>query len=233
TLRCFHVAARPWHPRTMSVVMRTPRVDELPALLRTLAGWQREGLPVPLHPGDVAWFQRFGADATAAALRVWEQGGSARAIGLLDGPTLLRLGLDLDAADDDELAGVMARDIQSLPEVTDVEAGLARHVRSRLAEAGWADGEPFTPLARDLTEPVDTGGFDIRIIGPDQAHERAAVQRAAFPGSTFTVERWHAMAAGPGYADGRCVVVYDGDTAAAAATVWSAGPGRPGLLEPV
>jgi len=63
---------------------------------------------------------------------------------------------------------------------------------------------------------------------------RAAVQRASFDNSTFTDERWRAMAAGLPYADARCLVAYDdvGD-AVAAVTVWSAGPGRPGLLEPL
>ncbi len=60
------------------------------------------------------------------------------------------------------------------------------------------------------------------------------LQRAAFEGSTFTVDRWQAMAAGSAYADARCLVAYDDrDTAVAAATVWSAGPRRPGLLEPM
>jgi ribosomal protein S18 acetylase RimI-like enzyme len=42
------------------------------------------------------------------------------------------------------------------------------------------------------------------------------------------------MAGAAPYADARCLVAYDqrGD-AVAALTVWSAGPGRPGLLEPV
>jgi GNAT superfamily N-acetyltransferase len=62
---------------------------------------------------------------------------------------------------------------------------------------------------------------------------RAAVQRAAFDGSTFTDERWHAMAAGSPYAKAQCLVACDDqDTAVAAATVWSAGSDRPGLLEP-
>lgn len=36
------------------------------------------------------------------------------------------------------------------------------------------------------------------------------------------------------YADARCLVAYDGQgNAVAAVTVWSAGPGKPGLLEPL
>jgi hypothetical protein len=34
-------------------------------------------------------------------------------------------------------------------------------------------------------------------------------QRASFDRSTFTDERWHAMAAGLPYADARCLVAYD------------------------
>jgi predicted N-acetyltransferase YhbS len=74
----------------------------------------------------------------------------------------------------------------------------------------------------------------IEVIGPEQAHERAAVQRASFDRSTFTAEGWHAMAAGSPYADARCLVAYDDQgNAMAAVTVWSAGPGKPGLLEPM
>jgi ribosomal protein S18 acetylase RimI-like enzyme len=74
----------------------------------------------------------------------------------------------------------------------------------------------------------------IEVIGPEQAHVRTAVQRASFGGSTFTDERWHAMAAGLPYADARCLVAYDDQgNAVAAVTVWSAGPGTPGLLEPM
>ncbi|WP_300682559.1 GNAT family N-acetyltransferase [Nocardioides sp.] len=42
------------------------------------------------------------------------------------------------------------------------------------------------------------------------------------------------MAAGPAYRRARCLIAYDDHgTAVAATTVWSAGPGRPGLIEPL
>ncbi|MER6130209.1 GNAT family N-acetyltransferase [Streptomyces sp. NPDC001795] len=42
------------------------------------------------------------------------------------------------------------------------------------------------------------------------------------------------MAAGLPYADARCLVAYDDQrNAVAAVTVWSAGPGKPGLPEPM
>lgn len=46
------------------------------------------------------------------------------------------------------------------------------------------------------------------------------MQRVAFRTSTCTDDRWRAMAAGPAYADARCLVAYDGrgrDTRAVAA----------------
>ncbi len=74
----------------------------------------------------------------------------------------------------------------------------------------------------------------VEVIGPERARVRAAVQRAAFDGSTFTDERWHVMAAGLPYAHARCLLPYDDrGNAVAAATVWSAGAGKPGLLGPM
>ena len=35
--------------------------DDLPHLVRLLASWQRVGSPFQLHPGDLGWHWRFGA----------------------------------------------------------------------------------------------------------------------------------------------------------------------------
>jgi ribosomal protein S18 acetylase RimI-like enzyme len=73
-------------------------------------------------------------------------------------------------------------------------------------------------------EPVDAAG----------AADRALVQRSAFKGSTFTIERWQAMKQSPagGLAVETLVRTPTGEPAAAA-TGWFAGVGRCGLLEPV
>ena len=66
------------------------------------------------------------------------------------------------------------------------------------------------------------------------AEARVAIQRASFERSTFTVERWRAMVAGLPYADARCLLGFDElGTPVAAITVWSAGVGKPGLIEPL
>ena len=127
----------------------------------------------------------------------------------------------------------MPGDVACCPQ-TVVEARFGAAFRSLLRESGWVADEPWTPLRRDLTEDVEDCGLRVEVVDADNVQERVAVQRAAFLNSTFTLERWHAMAAAPPYRRARCLVGYDerGD-AVAAVTVWSAGQGRPGLLEPL
>ncbi|SNS91655.1 GNAT family N-acetyltransferase [Actinacidiphila glaucinigra] len=224
----------------MAIVSGTPGVDGLGAAAGALREWQYDGAPAQLHPGDLGWFWRFGAEATAAAVRTWSRGGRILGVGLLDGTDLLRLTIAPDVRRDEELARRLVVDLAEpargvLPAgKAYVEAPADALVQDLLAEAGWGTDVPWTPLRRDLTEPVEDPGVRIEVIGRERAGVRAAVQRASFDGSRFTEEYWHAMAGGSPYADARCLVAYDdrGD-AVAAVTVWSAGPGRPGLLEPM
>lgn len=193
-----------------------------------------------LHPGDLGWFWRFGAAKTAAAVRTWSRDDRILAVGLLDGATLLRMTIAPEARHDEELAHQLADDLITptrgvLPEGrASVEAPVDAALGDLLSEHGWKADEPWTPLHRDLTEPVEESSVRIEVVGPQQARVRAAVQRASFEGSTFTDERWREMAAGLPYADARCLVAYDDrNNAVAAVTVWSAGAGNPGLLEPM
>ena len=224
----------------MSIVLSKPGVGELAEAVRALREWQYDGAPVQLHPGDVGWYWRFGAESTAAAVRTWSRDGQLLAVGLLDGPGLLRLAIAPAAEHDEELARQLVADVTDPerdvlpPGSGSVEARFGDLFRGLLIDDGWDLDEPWTPLRRDLTKPVESGGVRIEVIGPERADVRVAVQRAAFDSSTFTEERWHVMAASASYADARCLVAYDDRGAAvAAATVWSAGPGRPGLLEPM
>ncbi|MFD2417006.1 GNAT family N-acetyltransferase [Amycolatopsis pigmentata] len=224
----------------MTIVSRTPAVDGLGEAVGALREWQYDGAPMQLHPGDLGWFWRFGAEATAAAVRTWSRDGRILAVGLLDSPGLLRLTTAPDALRDEELAHQLVEDVTE-PErgvlaerKASVEAPTVALIQDLLSANGWSADELWTPLRRDLTEPVPDPGVRIEVVGPEHARVRATVQRASFDGSTFTDDRWHAMAAGPAYADARCLVAYDDQaTAVAAVTVWSAGPGKPGLLEPM
>jgi GNAT superfamily N-acetyltransferase len=236
----------------MAVVLNRPDVAGLERVLGALREWQRDGAPVPLHPGDVGWFWRFGGDATAAAVRTWSRGDRIVALGLLDGPNLLRMAIAPEADHDDDLAERVVADLAdpargvflvdgAMPAngvSAEVRSGVA--LREGLIAAGWVPGEPWTPLVRDLTVPMNevgsrgVSGLRVEVAGRDQVEERCAVHAAAFERSTLTSARWQRMASGPAYADARCLVGYDeAGEAVAAATVWSAGPGRPGLLEPM
>jgi ribosomal protein S18 acetylase RimI-like enzyme len=224
----------------MAIVLVKPGVDGLSEVAGVLREWQYDGAPVQLHPGDLGWFWRFGTEATAAAVRSWSRDGQILAVGLLDEPNVLRLAIAPGAQRDEELAQQLAEDVAEpgrgvlIAGKVYIEAPRGSLVRDLLFGAGWSADVPWTPLRRDLTEPVKDPGLRIEVIGPGQAHVRTAVQRASFDSSTFTNERWHAMAAGLPYADARCLVAYDDQgNAVAAVTVWSAGPGKPGLLEPM
>ncbi|WP_409237859.1 GNAT family N-acetyltransferase [Streptomyces sp. PA5.6] len=225
----------------MTIELNVPGVDGLTEAVGVLREWQHEGAPTQLHPGDVGWFWRAGAEATAAAVRTWSRSGRILAVGLLDGPDLLRLTTAPDARQDEELARQLVAD------VTDPARGVLPEGRVNIeappntlfpdllgAEHGWPLDDPWTPLRRDLTAPVRPPDLRIEEVGPAQAHAFAALLGAAFEGSRFTADSWHRTASGVPFADARCLLAYDdGGDAVAAVTVWSAGPGRPGILEPM
>jgi ribosomal protein S18 acetylase RimI-like enzyme len=222
------------------IELETTGTGDLEDVITALREWQSDDAPFQLHPGDLGWAWRLGEDELAAALRTWTSDGRIVAIGFLDGSDLLRLTVAPDRRSDPELAMRLVDDLGNpdrgiLPTGNAyVEAPTGLLVRDRLAEFGWTIGDPWTPLVRDLAAPVDVPDVRVEVIGPDRAHVRVALQRAAFENSKMTIEKWHAMADGIPYSDARCLVAYSeqGDPVGAI-TVWSAGRGRPGLIEPM
>jgi GNAT superfamily N-acetyltransferase len=212
----------------------------MPEIVAALREWQGDDVAFQLHPGDLGWFERFGADTTRAAVRMWTRDGRIIAIGLLDGADVLRLTTAPDATGDRELAEQLADDL------TDAASGVFAKgeaflevpngalVRELLTDAGWHIDEPWTPLSRDLREPVESHALAIETVTPELVETRVALQRTSFATSVFTVEAWRAMASGLSFLDARDLVGFDeSGTPVAAITVWSAGPGRPGLVEPM
>lgn len=212
-----------------------------------LANWQVDDGPVHLHPGDLGWHSTRGAAATAAAVRVWSRGGKLLAVGLLDGPHLLRLALDPAARDDDGLAVQVAADVSDdargvLPAGdAAVEARGAGSLDRTLAGRGWESGEWWTPLRRDLSEAVDAPEVRLETVTARRAADWARVHWSAFRPAPPTdadlrrlEERWITMATGPFAGRARTLIARDAACdAVAVVTVWTAGPGRPGLLEPM
>ncbi|WP_143202568.1 GNAT family N-acetyltransferase [Amycolatopsis sp. CB00013] len=226
----------------MVISLEKPGPDGLNEAVEALREWQSEGVAWQLHPGDLGWYWRKGTAATAEAVRIWRRDGRILAVGFLDGADLLRLTTAPDVRRDEELAQRVAEDVAApergvLPSgQVSVEAPMDALLQDVLPGHGWHvdEEEPWTPLSLDLTEPVKAPDLRIETVGPDLAAAWADVIGAAFGGSTFTAETWRTMAAAAPYADARCLLGFDdrGDAVAAVA-VWSAGPGRPGLLEPM
>jgi GNAT superfamily N-acetyltransferase len=224
----------------MSIAVERATPASLDEVTAAVAAWQQDGVPVQLHPGDLGWHWRFGAEELAAAVRMWRCDGQILAVGLVD-TGLIRMAIAPSGERDDALAAQLLADVSDpgrrgvLPADTQVvEARFGSAFRDLLRRSGWVADEPWTPLCRDLTEQVEDCGLRVEVVDAHHVRARVAVQRAAFPNSTFTLERWQAMAAAPPYRRAQCLVGYDahGD-AVAAVTVWSAGEGRPGLLEPL
>lgn len=185
--------------------------------------------------------------ATAAAVRTWSHAGKILAVGLLDGPRLLRMAVDPCLRDDDALARQIVADTDDHQHgVLDagratIEARGAVRLTQLLSHIGWQQDELWTPFHHDLTGPVDNVSARVEVIGPDRADLWLPVHWSAFHGASLTEEdrnffvgRLRTMAAGPFYASARNLAAFDEhNNAVAVTTVWSAGPGRPGLLEPM
>jgi GNAT superfamily N-acetyltransferase len=217
----------------------TPTVDELDDVVRTLGEWQHDASPMQLHPGDLGWFWQYGAEATAAATRTWSRDGQVVAVGLLDGPDVLRLTVAPRARRDEELARQVVADVTApergvLPTGRAVEVPDGTAVRDLLLQVGWTLGESWAPLRRDLAGPVPEPALRIEVVGAEHVSTYTAVHRSAWSSEEFTDDRWRTMAGGPAFAVARSLLGYDGDgVAVAGVTVWSAGPARPGLIEPM
>ncbi|RAG83943.1 GNAT family N-acetyltransferase [Streptacidiphilus pinicola] len=224
----------------MTIVLGTPNADGMREARGVLREWQYDGAPMQLHPGDIGWNYRFGTAETAAVVRTWSRDGRLLAVGMLDSPTVLRITVAPDAFRDEDLARRLVEDL-SLPErgvlpagAVSVEAPLGLLLHDLLTEEGWGLDEPWTPLFRDLAEAVEDPGARIERMGAEQAQDFADVLRSAFNTSRPTRDYWHAMTAGPFSADARCLGACDDQgNVAAVVTVWSAGPGKPGLVEPM
>jgi GNAT superfamily N-acetyltransferase len=222
--------------RSMTIQMTTPDVRSLPDAIHAVRRWQTDRSPIQLHPGDLGWNVRFGEAETAAAVRVWSGDSGILAVGFLDGPGLVRLTVDPLRRDDVRLAEELADGVDGIfPSGTaSVEAPQDAVLHQVLGARGWHQGESWTPLRRNLAQPVLPVSLRVETVGADLAAARATVHRAAFPNSTFSEQRWQVMAAGTAYADARCLLGFDANgTPVAAITVWSAGAGRPGLIEPM
>lgn len=225
---------------TMGIELTTPDVRQLEDVVRVLGGWQEDTAPLQLHPGDLGWLWRHGASFVAGSVRAWVSGGSVVALGMLDGPDVLRLAVPPARQDDQALAERLVSDLATplcrvLPSgVVSVEAAHGSAVQTALSGRGWSDGEVWQPLARDLAGPVEEIALHVEVVRPGDGADFTAVHRAAWGNPAFTDEVFRTMTTGRPFGAARCLLGRDDDgVPVAGVTVWSAGPGRPGLIEPM
>lgn len=233
--------------RAMGIGMSAPRASELSDAASALADWQHDDDAIQLHPGDLGWYSTNGADATAQALRIWSAGQRILAIGLLDGPRLLRMAVHPELREDERLAGQLANDVKDpqrgvLPEgAATIETRGTPSFSEALSAQGWQPDEPWTPLHLDLSQSVPRPEIRVEVIGPDRADDWVSVHWSAFRGTPFTeddrrrrLNGWMNMAASPFYESARVLAAFDDHgKLVAVSAVWSAGEGRPGLIEPM
>ena len=216
-------------------------------LVAALAGWEPFGGHVTqLHAGDVGWFLRLPDDQVEGPLHGWWRGDRLVAVALVDG-VIARPRLSPDSVGDRELCESVAEVVAAMPgaEVwTDAQPGSV--LRTLLVARGWE-------LDRDVWVALHvsfSGGWDelapavlreaaaVEGVAPTvtdaDVDDRVSVQQVAFRHTTFGSEAWRRMAAGPGFDPALDLLARDpGGAAVAAATAWSAGRDKCGILEPV
>ncbi|WP_018157628.1 GNAT family N-acetyltransferase [Demetria terragena] len=226
----------------MTITLETPSVDGLAEYVEALGEWQHDAAPFQLHPGDLGWNWQFGADALAAGMRAWRRDGRIVALGIVD-DGVMRLTSAPDAQHDEDIAARIAADLDDPDQgifgtgEASLEAPTGALVHPLLAAKGWVAGESWTPLQLDLSAEVavgDLAGLTITDTGTDQVEDRLAVHQSAFKSKRFVRSRWDQVVIGLPYANARSLLGYaPGGEAVAMITVWSAGPGRPGIIEPM
>lgn len=228
-----------------------PPVHRLRAVARQLCRWQHDPWPGHLHPGDLGWHSSVGPERMARDLRVWSRGGAPVAIGMFDGPDVLRLALDPALVDDEELANRLARDLDSgaglfSGQEAVVEARGARALSAVLRAAGWDNDEPWIPMTLDLSGALDLSrlersGLRVEQVGADAADLWTSIHWSSFKGTPYDagararfVERWTVLMTGPFADRAISLLAHDRDgTPVAVTCVWTSTQGRPGLVEPM
>lgn len=207
-------------------------------MIQALQGWSAPGCyAAGLHAGDLGWHLRLDDDQVDGSILCVEDGAEIVATGIIDGPDCVFPVIKPDRLYDVQLAETLAEFVCAAPSEVYAEAAPQSAFRSVLSARGWViDPDAWLVLYRGLTA-ADGVALDEQVsplASESDIADRVAVQRSAFEGSTFTVKRWQQMAAGPGYDVTLDLLRRNGrGEAVAAATGWSAGPGKCGILEPV
>ncbi len=183
---------------------------------------------------------RLGREHVAASLVEWRaSNGDTGAIALRDSNSSWWFATDQVLFADRSLATAIADWADSIQGDEPLEIGgpwVPAVWRQVFAERGF---EATTDAWAQLWNPLGFAAI-VDVPGVETTSDdrsiaaRVAVQKAAFVNSTFTVEKWHAMASGPSFRRELDLLARnDAGEPVAAVTAWLAGVGKCGMLEPM
>jgi len=209
-------------------------------MVAALQDWARpDCYAAGFHVGDLGWHLRLDDDQVEGSILCVEDGAEIVATGIVEGSHSLYSAIKPGRLYDVQLAEALTELVDAAPSTHEihVEAAPQSAFRSVLSGRGWLiDPAAWVVLYRNLTaaDAVPADELASPLTSESDIADRVVIQRSAFKGSTFTVRRWHQMAASPGY-DAALDLIRRNEAgqAVAAATGWSAGPGKCGILEPV
>ena len=176
-----------------------------PELLAAMGEWEAPGGYAPgLHPGDVGWFLRLDEDRVDGAVHGWRDGAGRLVAAAIVEDGALRVALPPERLADRDLGEALVGFATAFSDAPEryAEAAYGSVFRAGLLAAGWElDPDPWVAFHRPLGSAVGTHDDPSTrpLTNPGDVADRVAVQRAAFERSTFTVQAWQRMAAGPGY----------------------------------
>jgi ribosomal protein S18 acetylase RimI-like enzyme len=222
--------------------VRGVAVSDLGRIHDQLLAWQGpQAYGGGMQAGDFGWKFRFGRQTVADSLTEFvDDDGAVGAIMLNDTPATWWFAIDPGLLLDEGLAEAIGDYADSLPRNLDISVdGPHAQAAWRRAVARRGFDTSLNDLYVHFWQPLSEADIvDVPGVAPTRTDEdiadRVFVQRNSFERSTFTVERWHAMAEGPGFRPELDLVARtDRGEPAAALPAWFAGEGRCGMIEPL
>lgn len=211
-------------------------------VLASLRAWEPSaGCGWQLQAGDLGWALRFEPEIRDEQIRVWwDRAGAPAAVILCDQPTSARCAVNPAYLHDSSLAEAVLDDLSHRLNRTDdggpwidPPPGPGALTRALLAAGYEPDPDIWLHLWRALPGPEpDPGPLTVREYRDGELGERVALQRAAFPGSSLTADRYRRLRAVPGFRPELDLVAEYGGTLTAFCLAWLGPPGGTALLEP-
>lgn len=219
-------------------------------MLAALRAWEPvAGCGWQLQAGDLSWALRFEPALRDEQLRVWwDAAGRPAAVVLSDQPTTARCAINPAYLHDADLAEAIVTDLRGRLDGTDggpwidPPPGPAALTRALLSAGFEPDPDLWLHLwlplpAKTANDDGDPPGGDDGTVRPFRDGDlaaRVALQRAAFPGSSLTADRYRRLRTVPGYQPELDLVHEAADgTLTAFCLAWLGPDGGTGLLEPV